>query len=112
MISGGFDHYEISNFAKNEKMSAHNMVYWTGDEYLGFGPAAHSYNGDTRSWNISSLKGYMEGIENRSGIREYENLTREEKYHDYLITSLRTKWGADADHIARYFGDTLSEHFN
>ena len=111
MISGGFDHYEISNFARNGKLSAHNMVYWTGANYMGFGPAAHSYDGNTRSWNISSLKDYMNGINNRTGIREFENLTVEEKYHDYLITTLRTKWGADPEHINQYFGETISNHF-
>ena len=103
MISGGFDHYEISNFARKEKLSAHNMVYWTGANYMGFGPAAHSYNGNTRSWNISSLKDYMNGINNRVGVREFENLTMEEKYHDYLITTLRTKWGCSLEVLQQKF---------
>ncbi len=112
LIAERFDHYEISNFARKSKMSAHNLVYWTGEKYLGFGPAAHSYDGKTRSWNISSIKGYLEGTGNGKEIRQYENLTIQEKYHDYLITSLRTKWGADPDYITSCFGEIPGAHFN
>jgi len=112
-LSGnGFDHYEISNFARNGKMSAHNMIYWSGKPYLGLGPSAHSYNGSRRSWNISSLKKYMEGISTGVCINEKENLTVRERYHDYLITSLRTKWGADPEYIQQHFGEALLEHFS
>lgn len=112
LIKEGFDQYEISNFARKGKMSIHNLVYWTGEKYLGFGPAAHSYDGTTRSWNISSLKDYLAGIETGNEIRRYEKLSTEEKYHDYLITSLRTKWGAGPDHINDHFGEKLGAHFN
>lgn len=111
LLESEFDHYEISNFALNGKMSQHNMIYWSGKPYLGMGPSAHSYDGQKRSWNVSSLKKYMEGIKARKAVSETENLSPEEKYHDYLITSLRTKWGADPEHMRQQFGDDLLEHF-
>lgn len=111
MISEGFDHYEISNFARQEKYSKHNMIYWSGLPYLGLGPSAHSFNGTSRYWNPASLKAYMEGIINNIDIREFEHLSTKEQYHDYLITSLRTKWGADPEQILRQFGKAFSEHF-
>lgn len=112
MLSGGFDHYEISNFARNGLLSEHNMIYWSGKNYLGFGPSAHSFDGDIRSWNVSSLKKYLEGIEKNNKIHEVEDLSTEEKYHDYLITSLRTKWGADPEIIRKEFGSEILDHFN
>jgi oxygen-independent coproporphyrinogen-3 oxidase len=112
LISEGFDHYEISNFAKTGKLSEHNLVYWTGKPYLGFGPSAHSFVGEARSWNVSSLKGYMDGIAQKRKISETESLTNKEKYHDYLITSLRTKWGADPEIIQQQFGPDVRKHFD
>lgn len=110
--AAGFDHYEISNFARGGKMSEHNLIYWNGSPYLGMGPSAHSFDGTTRSWNTASLKGYMEGIEAGTPVREVERLTTGERYHDYLITSLRTRWGAEPDHILHHFGEAYRNHFD
>ncbi|MEN8201733.1 MAG: radical SAM family heme chaperone HemW [Bacteroidota bacterium] len=107
----GFDHYEISNFAREGHMSRHNMIYWSGKSYLGLGPSAHSFDSIRRSWNVSSLKEYMEGIASGNLARETEDLSPAERYHDYLITSLRTRWGADPQYIQRQFGAELSDHF-
>ncbi len=60
MLESGFEHYEISNFARSGFRSRHNQLYWSGKPYLGLGPSAHSYDGTHRSWNVASLKGYME----------------------------------------------------
>ena len=87
------------------------MMYWSGLPYLGVGPSAHSFDGTKRSWNIASLKEYMEGVTQDSGISESENLSNRERYHDYLITSLRTKWGIDPEQILRVFGNEINEHF-
>lgn len=111
LLERGFDHYEISNFALNGNMSAHNMLYWSGKPYLGLGPSAHSYDGRSRSWNVSSLKKYMEGISAGGGFSETENLSTREAYHDYLITSLRTRWGADPEYISQQFGRDIFRHF-
>ncbi len=111
LLERGFDHYEISNFALNGNRSAHNMLYWSGLPYLGLGPSAHSYDGTDRSWNVSSLKKYMEGISRGSDFTETENLSTQEAYHDYLITSLRTRWGADPEYIRIQFGEEIFRHF-
>jgi len=111
LLPGGFDHYELSNFAHGESFSKHNMLYWTGQPYQGLGPSAHSYDGERRSWNISSLNEYMDRITSGKKTGENEQLTWREKYHDYLITSLRTRWGADPIHIERTFGKEFRDHF-
>jgi oxygen-independent coproporphyrinogen-3 oxidase len=112
LLPAGFEHYELSNFALDEQRSEHNMIYWSGKSYLGFGPSAHSYDGKVRSWNHPSLKGYMEGIAKGGEISEREDLSTDEQYHDYLITSLRTRWGCDPDHMEKQYGVSYREHFN
>lgn len=107
----GFDHYELSNLAREGKFSRHNLLYWSGQAYRGFGPSAHSFNGHERSWNISSLKDYMEGIQMGRSIEQIEELNTKEKYHDYLITSMRTRWGADPAYLERAFGKEIRLHF-
>lgn len=89
----GYEHYEISNFAKPGFISRHNSAYWLGETYLGIGPSAHSYNGSTRSWNVSNNAGYIRGVEAQAGYHETEVLTIENRCNDYLLTRLRTKWG-------------------
>lgn len=107
----GFDHYEISNFAREKKYSTHNLLYWSGNPYLGVGPSAHSYQGTTRSWNVSSLKKYMELIQGGKPFSESEKLTTTDRYHDTLITTLRTRWGVDPSLVEERFGKKYSEHF-
>lgn len=111
LFSAGFDHYELSNFAHSGKVSRHNMLYWSGLAYEGFGPSAHSYNGERRSWNISSVKKYTDRITKGEKLEETEQLTSRELYHDYLITSLRTRWGADPVHMEETFGKKFRTHF-
>jgi oxygen-independent coproporphyrinogen-3 oxidase len=88
------------------------LIYWSGQAYLGLGPSAHSFDGSERSWNVSSLKKYMDGIAAHMPHRETERMSNEEQYHDYLITSLRTKWGANPDYILTSFGAELSNRFH
>jgi len=105
-----FEQYEISNFARERQYSKHNLLYWTGGFYQGFGPAAHSYDGESRRWNKPSLLAYID--EDRSeSISETEVLTVHERYHDYLITAFRTKWGADPNFILEQFGTVYYEWF-
>lgn len=111
-LSGaGFEHYEISNFAKEGFRSRHNQIYWSGEAYLGFGPSAHSFNGSSRYWNVGSLKKYMKALAAGEAISEKEDLSAREQYHDYLITSLRTREGADPRIIRTRFGKELEDHF-
>jgi oxygen-independent coproporphyrinogen-3 oxidase len=108
-LAEGFEHYEISNFARKGFRSKHNSNYWTGQHYMGFGPSAHSYNGKERSWNISSLKQYLEKMERGEVVFESEALSTRDKYHEYLLTSLRTAQGADTEYIRKNFGISFEQ---
>ena len=109
--TNGFEHYEISNFAKVGYYSKHNTSYWKQKPYLGVGPASHSYNLDTRSWNVSNLSKYLEGIENNDPKTEMEILTETDKFNDYIITSLRTCWGIDLNYLKNNFKSKMIAPF-
>ena len=99
----GFEHYEISNFALSGYHSRHNSSYWTGEPYLGFGPGAHSYDGQrTRRANKTDLDGYMDYSERESAI--FEHLTDSDLYDEAVMCGLRTARGIDLDSIAHRFG--------
>ncbi len=99
MQSQGFEHYEISNFCKPGNYSRHNTNYWKGVKYLGIGPSAHSFNGETRQWNIANNAKYIQSI-NKSVIpAESEILTETNSLNEYIMTSLRTMWGLDLDKL-------------
>lgn len=91
--AAGFEHYEISNFAKPGFRSRHNSNYWAGTAYLGLGPAAHSFNGTSRQWNIANNALYIKSIENNTVPFEIEHLTLEQRVNEYIMTSLRTMEG-------------------
>jgi len=106
----GFVHYEISNFGKKGFFSKHNLLYWSREKYLGFGPSAHSYDLRTRQWNVSDLKKYT-GCAGGDGCREKEVLNLKDRYNDYVLTSLRTMWGAEREFIRRNFSRELETLF-
>lgn len=95
----GYEHYEISNFAKPGFRSRHNTSYWQGKKYLGLGPSAHSFDGESRQWNISNNKNYIDSLENGIIPSEKEILTPVQKLNEYIMTSLRTVEGLDLDRI-------------
>lgn len=96
----GYDHYEISNFAKPDKYAIHNSNYWKGAAYLGLGPAAHSYDGiSTRSWNLAHNTQYIKQITNKSLPIEHEKLSADDRYNEYILIRLRTIWGIDINDI-------------
>ncbi|MBS1530228.1 MAG: radical SAM family heme chaperone HemW [Bacteroidetes bacterium] len=99
MESQGFDHYEISNFCKPGHYSRHNTNYWKGINYLGIGPSAHSYNGETRQWNISNNAKYIQSINKGIIPAEQEALSETDRLNEYIMTSLRTMWGLDLDKL-------------
>ena len=107
----GFIHYEISNFALPGYYSKHNSIYWLGGHYLGVGPSAHSYNGKTRQWNVKNMKQYCEAQIIDQMVLEKEQLTTDQQYNEYVMTSLRTSWGCDTEHINNVFGDEYSNYF-
>jgi oxygen-independent coproporphyrinogen-3 oxidase len=111
LSEAGYIHYEISNFAKQTAeyplgiLSKHNSSYWTGIPYLGLGAAAHSYNGNTRSWNVSSVVNYIKSITEKHELPcEIEHLDERMKYNEYIITHLRTVWGISLNEIETLFG--------
>jgi len=95
MQTHDFEHYEISNFCKPGHYSKHNSNYWKGVKYLGIGPSAHSYNGETRQWNIANNAKYMQALEKAEIPAETELLTETDRLNEYIMTSLRTMWGLD-----------------
>ena len=95
MREAGYEHYEISNFAKPGFRSRHNSSYWKGDSYIGIGPSAHSYNGMARKWNISNNALYIQSIKNNLIPFEEEILTGSQRLNEYIMTSLRTMEGLD-----------------
>lgn len=104
LSDAGFEHYEISNFARPGFYSRHNSSYWQGKKYLGLGPSAHSYDGTEREWNISSLSAWRKGILERNPAIEKEPLDLNTRYNDYIITHLRTQWGIDLGEMSALFG--------
>lgn len=107
--SAGYQHYEISNFAKPGLKSRHNSSYWQGRQYLGLGPSAHSYNGSERQWNIANNALYQESIGQGTVPAEKEILTPEQKLNEYVMTSLRTMEGLSLDHVADYWSEQTSK---
>lgn len=102
----GFEHYEISNFARDKKYSKHNTSYWKGNWYLGIGPSAHSFNGSTRQWNIANNALYIKNINEDEDPSETEILTIPQQYNEFVMISLRTMWGLNLNEIKNRFGET------
>ncbi len=103
----GFIHYEISNFCKEGMHAKHNSSYWKNDSYLGIGPSAHSYNGNSRQWNIANNALYIKGIEALEPAFEREELTDADKFNEYIMTRLRTIWGVDLVFVKDTFGENV-----
>ena len=103
LSEAGYEHYEVSNYARPGFRARHNSRYWDGTPYLGIGPAAHSYDGESRQWNVASVERYLQGEP-----REGERLTDEDRRLEYLLTRLRTIEGfAAADYAARFGAECL-----
>lgn len=107
----GFTQYEISNFGIENYWSQHNIGYWKGIYYLGFGPSAHSYNGTSRRWNISNLNNYITALSNSKNYCEIEALTPHNLYNEYVLTRLRTIFGVDISEIKANFGNPFASYF-
>lgn len=106
----GYCHYEISNFALPGCESRHNSSYWNDTSYIGCGAAAHSYNGDSRQWNIANIQEYIKGIEDGNPNFEIEELTEEESYNDTILTRLRTAKGIPLKWMKEKFNDRLNRY--
>ena len=97
--ANGFEHYEISNFAKDGFISKHNSAYWQNANYLGLGPSAHSFNGTQRHWNVRSNAGYTRGIASSNAAVESEELTLHNRINEHIMTGLRCKWGINREYL-------------
>jgi oxygen-independent coproporphyrinogen-3 oxidase len=113
LTENGYEHYEISNFAKPGHYSKHNTAYWQGKKYLGLGPSAHSFNGTSRSWNIANNIKYINSLlkENKVPFEE-EILTEQNQFNELLMTGLRTQWGINLNEIKTNFSEEINATFN
>ena len=100
----GYDHYELSSFGKPGFRSVNNTAYWSEKPYLGIGPSAHSFNGETRSWNISNNVQYLKGISIGKPFIEREKLSVADRYNEYIMIGLRMQNGISLDYIEKNFG--------
>lgn len=107
LVSAGYEHYEISNFALPHFRSRHNSSYWHDVSYVGVGAAAHSFDHKTRSWNVSSVKQYVESIERGKRPCESETIDEDTRYDDLVTTALRTREGLELDTLLPRHRDYL-----
>ena len=107
LTQAGYQHYEISNFCLPDLHSRHNSSYWTEKKYLGCGPSAHSFNGTSRQWNVSSLDQYIDSILQGKLDCEIEELDLYTRYNDFVITSIRTCWGMSLSRLRSSYGEEL-----
>ena len=103
MRSAGYEHYEISNFAKPGFRSRHNSSYWQGEKYIGIGPSAHSFNGNERSWNVANNRIYIQSLQKNQIPSEKEILSSSQKLNEYVMTSLRTIEGMNLNFVEEKF---------
>ena len=112
LSDAGYLQYEVSNFSGLGKESRHNSSYWNFTPYLGFGPSAHSFSGACRSWNCSSVKGYIDAINaGKSPLGGSEVLGEEEIFCEFIMLSLRTARGIDKRQMQSRFSRLLTEKF-
>lgn len=118
LSDAGFEHYEISNFARKGYRSRHNSSYWKGIPYIGCGPSAHSYDGTNRQWNISDINCYIDNVVRCTSPSDFtdaswiekEVLTTTERYNDRIITALRTSDGLNLSLLRQDFGNRLADY--
>ena len=111
-VENGYLHYEISNFCKRGMHSKHNASYWFGTPYIGFGPSAHSFDGNSRQWNVSSVEKYCVSVPEpvEGSAIEKEILSPEQHYDEYVMLRLRTHWGIDLKWLKREMGERFSTY--
>lgn len=98
----GFEHYEISNFARSHRYAAHNTAYWQQKPYIGLGASAHSYNGVSRQWNVANINTYIESLDKFDLSFEKEELNDIDRYNELIMTNGRTMWGIEIKKLENY----------
>ena len=111
MLRYGYEQYEISNFCKDNSYSRHNSSYWKKNHYLGLGPSAHSYFGNSRLWNVSNNVKYIKALSASRLPLSKENLNTQDMYNEYVMTSLRTKWGCSVIEIEKDYSRSYLNYF-
>ena len=106
-----FINYELSSFAKKGYFSKNNSGYWLGKKYVGIGPSSHSFDGFSRSWNVSNNTLYISDIKNNKMYHQKEKLTQIDQYNEYIMTGLRTMWGISLSNLQEKFGKKIENHF-
>jgi oxygen-independent coproporphyrinogen III oxidase len=109
LASAGYDQYEVSNFSLPGHESKHNSSYWREQKYLGVGPSAHSFNGDSRQFNVLNNPLYLKALQDGNIPATVERLTTADKINDYLMTTLRTAWGANLSLLKEKLGYNLEK---
>lgn len=104
LTDAGYEHYEISNFARPGYRSRHNSSYWHQVPYIGLGAAAHSFDLNSRQWNVADLKLYIEEINNGIIPMEREELDNDTTFNDIITTALRTSDGIDLNALETRLG--------
>ncbi|MCB8995493.1 MAG: radical SAM family heme chaperone HemW [Bacteroidales bacterium] len=107
----GYEHYEISNFAREGYYSRHNSSYWQQKKYLGIGPGAHSYDGSSRRWNVRNNKKYCEEMQENRAYYDTEELSEKDRYNEFIMTSLRTLKGINISLLSHQFGTEKTDYF-
>ena len=105
LTKAGYEHYEISNFARPGYRSLHNSSYWHEIPYIGLGASAHSYSHGMRKWNISNIKTYMDSISRNCLPHEIEILDQNTQYNDLVTTTLRTREGINLTDFSKKYGE-------
>ena len=111
LSSKNFINYEVCSFAQKDFFSKNNSAYWLRKKYIGIGPSAHSFDGESRSWNISNNKKYIDQIRDGDNYYKKENLTKVDQYNEYIMTGLRTIWGVSVKHIESNFNVRFKNYF-
>ena len=106
----GYEHYEISNFARPGFRSRHNSSYWRQEPYIGLGAAAHSFDLRSRQWNTADLNAYVEAVSQGRIPAEREELDARTTFDDIVTTALRTREGIDTDYVERSLGQKYKDH--
>ncbi|GGE62550.1 coproporphyrinogen III oxidase [Pedobacter psychrotolerans] len=112
LVTAGFEHYEISNFAKPDHYAVHNTNYWRGVDYIGIGPSAHGFDGQNRYMNPANNAQYMEVLAQNKLPEIVEELSLNDRFNEYVMTSLRTMWGTDLKKIESDFGSEFLAETN
>ncbi|MEM6299889.1 MAG: coproporphyrinogen III oxidase, partial [Bacteroidota bacterium] len=108
----GYEHYEISSFARNGLYARHNTAYWFQKPYLGVGPSAHSYAGGRRWANVASNFRYVQKVQARNLPNEEEVLSRNDQINEFVLTRLRTQWGLSLQELQKRYDFDLKIEFS